>query len=244
MEKLKKSLALAAALIFVFCLALPSFADELAVKNGALYRIDAAGKEKPIITNPVRINSFDTIKGIGYAVGIDIEEEGSEGLDEGVYFFDKSGKFIKFFEDEESYKNEVFFSPDGKYVVLSRGTYVDRFDRIFRFDTGELVDEFLSQGIRWLDSKRLAFAYIDESKGDRAEDSQITGWLSIVVYDVKKNKLETVMEATATEDYHLDDVDFKSGELIVWKYSVKKQSEWANDGAAIEKIRVPIPAAR
>jgi len=149
-----------------------------------------------------------------------------------VYFFDERGNYITFFEGDEADKNHVIFSPGGEYMVLDRGTYADRFYRIFNFETEEPVEEFYGMGLTWLDPERFAFTYIDEDKGNRSENADITGWFSVAVYDAENDEFETLIDATANEDYHLIDVDFDAGELIIQKFSVKN---------AREEIRVPIP---
>ena len=235
-------------------------ANTLTVNGGELYRVDAGGEEN--IVEYAELSPVKEVKGVGYWIGINPEFEKQRegmsyretgiapetiapymGLAGGVYFFDEGGKFIKFLEAGEADMNDVIFSPGGKYVVLDRGTYVDRHYRIFHFETGEPMEEFYGMGLTWLDPDRAAFTFIDESEGNRSENSDITGWFSVVVYDMECDKFKTVKYATSTEDYQLIDLDHDARELVIQKFSVKNARDWGDEGKRrIEVMRVSIPA--
>jgi hypothetical protein len=220
--------------------------EKFTVENGLLYTTDGSGKRAQFEGAEVVEEAIGG--GKIYWLAADQDANGSnEGLykdwKSGIYFFGGDGKFLSCLEIKDAQMSCVRFSPDGKQFVLDSGTYVDRDYKLYAFDGFELKKTFygVSQLV-WLDPVRFAFTGFDTERGPRYKDADLSGWMSIVMYDTAAETLETIIAATATEDYMLESAD--AGELVIWKYSVKDSKDWADeDKRETGQIKIPIPAA-
>jgi WD40 repeat protein len=214
------------------------------VDDGLLY--DADGKQ----FEEVQVVEVETERGIIYWLSVpdsdpdcnrynvELYEGGWKG---GIYFFGGDGKYISMLEKEDSNSCYVFFSPDGKQFILRAP--VDQY-LLYEFDGLKLKKSFGGTTLEWIDPFRFAYSIIDESKNAR-EEAGFDGWLTVVVYDSAADLLTTVIEATATEDFLVDSFDAETGELVIWKKSVEDEKDWGDFfKQKLERIRVPVPAAR
>lgn len=222
-------------------------AKKYVVDEGLLFMVDGDSRKQ---VDGAEVVEEQTEAGRIYWLAADPDagddyEKMYKGWKGGVYFFGDDGKFISFLETPDAPMSYVRFSPDGRRFVLDRGTYVVRDYILYTFDGLAPEKTFLGMGeLKWIDSDRFAFAIIDEEKGPRAENADIRGWLSVVVYDAAADLLTTAAEATETEDYTLYEVDAENEELTVTKYSVKDEKDWVDeDKRIIDEITIPIPAA-
>jgi hypothetical protein len=220
-------------------------ANKYVVDDGLLYTLDAKGGKTQIEGAEVSEEKIDGGKIYWLAAGPDAggENEGLyKGWKSGIYFFGGDGKFISCLAKEDAWQSYVQFSPDGKRFVLDSGTYVDREFNLYEFDGFTLRKTFYGMSpLAWLDPFRFAFTFIDAEKGPRHQDADISGWLSVVVCDSSADKLQTVAEATITEDFWLESVDSDTGELVITKNYVKNKRDWADyEKRSSEEMRVPV----
>jgi hypothetical protein len=220
--------------------------EKFTVENGLLYMTDGSGKRAQFEGAEVVEEAIDG--GKIYWLAADPNADGSnEGLykdwKSGIYFFGGDGKFLSCLEIKDAQMSSVRFSPDGKQFVLDSGTYANHDYKLYTFDGFELKKTFYGMPqLIWLDPVRFAFTVFDTERGPRYKNADLSGWMSIVMYDTAAETLETIIEATATEDYMLESAD--EGELVIWKYSVKDADDWADvDKREMEEIKISIPAA-
>jgi hypothetical protein len=240
-----KRLAIAAALsaAFILCLVGTARADELFVRDGKLYRVNARGGEKQIRDS---VNSVEDVAGVGsWAECAPASEQECQGLEGGMYFFGQDGKGVRFIRDEEADKDSVLFSPGGKHVVLDQGTYVDRTYRIYDFASGAFLRDFYGMGLAWLSPEQFVFTLIDASKGERSENADIAGWWSVATFDVNARKLDVLARATTTEDFELLEVDAEKKELVIGRIFVNDARDWQDESKRNkQERRMPVKAAK
>jgi hypothetical protein len=220
--------------------------EKFAVENGLLYTTDESGEKIQFEGAEVVEEEIDG--GKIYWLAANPDADGSnEGLykdwKSGIYFFGDDGKFLSYLEIKDALVGYVRFSPDGKQFVFDSSTQSDRDYKLYAFDGLELKKTFYGASpVIWLDDERFAFTELDTARGLRDENAYLSGWMSIVLYDTAAETFETIMEATATENYILDSVD--DDELVIWKYSVPDAKDWADeDKRETQQITIPIPSA-
>jgi hypothetical protein len=216
------------------------------VEDGLLYAVDE-GQKKQI--EGAEVVEDVTEGGTFYWLAVDPEaDEENErlykGWKRGIYFFGSDGKFISLLEKENAQISYIIFSPDGKQFLLSNGDEVDCEYQLHEFSSFKLKKTLRGMSAIWIDHMRYALTVMDESKKGRYEGADIPGWLSVVVYDSAVDLITTVTEATKKEDFMMSDFDSETGELIITKFSVKDEKDWADEEKReIDEIRVPVPPA-
>ena len=222
-------------------------AAKYVVDDGLLFAVDAKGGRKQI--DGADVVEERTKGGVIYWLAADPNADGSnenmyKGWKSGIYFFGSDGKFISCLEKKDAATCYVRFSPDGKQFALDSGTYVDRDYELYAFDGLALKKSFRGIGLTWLGPQRFAYSAIDTAKGRRHKDSDIAGWMSVVVCDTSSDSSVTVLEATKTEDFMMEGIDRDANELAVTKFSVKDERDWGNDEkTSVENIRISVPVA-
>jgi hypothetical protein len=236
-------------LLGVFCVFAPSSfaafdAQGYVLEDGQLYRVDAKGKGKKERLEGASLTEALTEGGKIYwlAADPDGDEEHAKvykGWKSGIYFFGDDGKFISVLERENPQISDVYFSPDGGQFVLDSGTYVERDYELYAFDGLKLKKKFFAMGEPiWLDSTRFAFTLIDKTQ--KRPGSDISGGLSVVVFDSATGSLQTVAQATKTVDFYL--VAVEGEEFLMAQSIVEDEKDWADEGKKAEvKNRYPIP---
>ena len=235
--------------LLLLCFAASAFAagDSYVLEDGKVFRVDSAGQRKQIETVDVMASALGDGKGISwFAVDPNVNEEEMAGSESGVYFFDYKDDLLFFmpFEDAGIIGN-IFFSPDGKQMVMDTGTWVVRDFMLYNFkETKEKISLTGMGDPIWIDAHRFAFTYVEPDAEPRPSETDFDGWLSIVVYDTAINEMVPVMKATETQNYYLDDADIEKGELNITETSVKAKADWADmDKQEDKEISVPFPAA-
>jgi len=219
-------------------------AQNLIVENGLLYTLDAQG-EWTEVKGARGVEEKDIQGEKIYWLAVNPEaEEIYKGWQGGIYFFDDEGEFISLVEKEDAHRTWVEFSPDGEQFILDSGTYVDREYLLYDFDSFKLKKTFYGIALAWLDPVRFVFTLIDTPKGERYEGADFPGWLSVVVYNSGTDSLTATVEATKTEDFMMERVDGRTGELVITKFSVNDEKDWKDEDTGkikTEEIRVPVP---
>jgi hypothetical protein len=166
----------------------------------------------------------------------------------GIYFFDEKGKSLKVlpYEDAAMVSN-IYFSDDGKQMVLDEGTWVVRDFSLYDFKSLKKKAEFTGMdSIFWLDNSRFAFTLVEPDAEPRPSATDFDGWTSVVVFDTLDGQNTTipVMKATETKNYLLTGVDSEEQEFQITESSVKNKADWADMEKVTEKeLSVPYPAA-
>ncbi len=221
------------------------FAENFSVENEQLYKIDDSGK-KTLLEN-VEVSKVEIKDGADvYYATLDPESNSSLGkIESGLYFFDGKGKSVSFLKKEQPEICFANFSPDGKKFILDCGTYVDRSFELYEFNgLVKKKDYYGCSQLSWLDPHRFVFTLIDETHKARTTESEIPGWLSVVVYDSAVDLLTPVAEATPTDDFLFEAVDVEANTLVINKYHVDDEKLWSQeDKIDSESIEKPIPAA-
>ena len=219
--------------------------ESYAVDDGVFYTLDAQGEWTKVEGARVGEEDIQGKKIYWYAVSPDTHEMHKDWIG-GIYFFGDNGKFISMVKKEDAERSYVQFSPDGEQFILNSGTYVNREYLLYEFDGLKLKKSFHGIGLAWLDPVRFVFTLIDTSKDERYEGAAnsgtlFEGWLSVVVYDSAADSLTTVVEATKTEDFMMNEFDGNTGELVITKISVTDEKDWAEENLKHEEIRVRVP---
>ncbi|MCL2010637.1 MAG: hypothetical protein FWG71_08880 [Synergistaceae bacterium] len=218
----------------------PFDAQSHIVDEGMLFTLDDEGEWAEVKGAKVEEEDIQGEKIYWLAVNPGAHEI-YKGWQGGIYFFDDDGEFISMVEKEDAERTFVQFSPDGEQFILSSGTYVDREYLLYDLGSPRLKKTFYGIGLAWLDSNRFAFTLIDTPKGARYEGADFSGWLPVVVYNSAADSLTTVVEATKTEDFLMERIDGGTRELVITKFSVADEKDWAEENRKIEEIRVPAP---
>ncbi len=232
-------------LLALLCLAATAFAakETYVLEKETVYRVAPDGTRQKI--ENVDVMPAENVGIFWVAVDPENNEEmkGSEG---GIYFFDDKDQPLFFlpYEDAATVGN-IFFSPDGKQMVMDTGTWVVR--DLFLYDFKATEAKATLTGMYdpiWLDPHRFAFTMVESDKEPRPVESDFDGWTSIVVYDTAVAQIVPVIEATETQNYLLTGADLDKGELKVTETSVKQKADWADlDKQEDKEISVPLPAA-
>ncbi|MDR0549163.1 MAG: hypothetical protein LBI10_07120 [Deltaproteobacteria bacterium] len=220
-------------------------ASKYVVENGLLFEIGPKGKKE---VENAEVNEEERGEKTIYWLTVDPAAGGEEGKiykgwAKGIYFFNGEGRYIAFLptpKGQDSYPN---FSPDGKLFILDSGKNANREFILYDFEGMAPKKTFIgAPQLMWLSPEAFVFTSRDSQKSPRGPGGDYAGWLSVAVYDLKKDSLTIVAAATPTEDFLLSHADSSSKILDVNKISVKKVADWQNEAAQTQEIiKTPLP---
>ena len=233
-----------AAVLFVFSIFASEAlaAQEYALRGGKVFRISAKGTEKHLLKAKAEVHKLSDNRRI-YTLAVDGDIENMyRGSKKGIHFFGNDEKFISFLPWDMAEFSFVHFSPDGKQFVLDSGTYVIREYGLYQFDGLKCKKIFSGGGqLGWINPTCFAFTSIDAEKRERVKGSGV-GWLSVVMYNTASDKLTTVIPATDTADYELEEVYSDKNLFLITESTVEKKSDWDDfEKVKTKQIKKDIP---
>ena len=178
----------------------------------------------------------------------DTQDE-SEGLERGLFFYREQTGRYSFLPFEEESVNDVHFSPDGEmFIVEGAGEYAMYDFSLELFDFDGFKSQFKTMKAafppQWLDVRRFAFSRFEPGTSRGRPDDYPDEWMSIAMYDATAGEEVVLKAATQTEEFMMDGFDDETGELVIIKFSVRNEKDWADEEKQeVEEMRVSLPAA-
>jgi hypothetical protein len=227
-----------------------SFAAEekYVLEKGTVHRVRADGKRQRIEDVHVMASEIDGgAKGSISWFAVDPDEnDAMQGSKSGIYFFDEKNKPLFFMPFEYATMiGGIFFSDDGKQMLLDVGTWVVRNYILYDFKGTKGKTSFMGMTDPiWLDPHRFAFTMVEPDAEPRPSETDFDGWTSVVVYDTAIEEVVPVIQATETKNYLLTGVNWEKDELEITETSVKNEADWVDhEKHQNKKITAPFPAA-
>lgn len=175
-----------------------------------------------------------------YWVAVNKNIPGMEKARPGLYFFDGEGKRLGIadydFGDSSGVDGVVFNAGRTFFFVPQHGLVHTSFD-VYDYPGLRHRGKYGSvSDIIWVDERRLVFTEPEDEKprprgADVVDGEENGGWSSVVVLalSVSGENLEFIKQATETENYSLEAVDFNKKELSILETSVKEWKDWADN---------------
>jgi len=196
----------------------------LLTKDGELYTINPVDLKRTLLLEDVAaFSSSEDKKNIAYLKTCS-ETVNTSQCDNNIYIFNIETGTTGKIESASFSQRNVYWSPDGKYILVEMGTGAIGLTRVFSVADGKETECSFSGDFLWINDHELVTnLFLDGYAIRPGEINQATGVRKI---NVETCESENIILPSDTEDFHA--VKVIDGNLIVEKRYVAKKEDWVD----------------